>query len=238
MPKEEKPDKNKEPLFDHPKNDFQILEQVIIQSERAGFSGWQRDESAKETAEYLLFYDFFPEEIFYHDFAAAFFQCKNEADYLKHLQEMIVYKNPFEYLKKHLRPKKQIRKIKFDYTHYPEPGDQVSMHTPESDYEIMDKVAEKTKRAGYKWIQEEPGDTTEHLTYWLLRLRRFPFNIFTHAFAAAFFQCEKEEDNLKHLQEMAVYKNPFEYLEKFIQQTKGARHETLNFSQSKRFPIP
>jgi hypothetical protein len=79
----------------------------------------------------------------------------------------------------------------------------------------MDQVIVKAKQAGYIWIQEEQGDTVEHLTYWLLRLRRFPFNIFTHEFAQAFFQCIKEKDNLKHLQEMVLYKNPFEYLKNF-----------------------
>jgi len=80
----------------------------------------------------------------------------------------------------------------------------------------MDQVIIKTKQAEYTWIQEEPEDTVEHLTYWLLRLRRFPFNIFTHDFAQAFFKGKKKEDNLRHLQEMVLYKNPFEYLKNFI----------------------
>ena len=63
----------KEPFFDHPKENYRILEKVIIQSEKAGFTAWQRDESAKKTADYLLYFVPFPEEIFYHDFAAMFF---------------------------------------------------------------------------------------------------------------------------------------------------------------------
>jgi hypothetical protein len=128
---------------------------------------------------------------------------------------MVVFKNPFDYLSKFVIPVDQLKKIPFDYAKYPPFNDDVSMHIPVSDYEIMDQVIIKTKQAGYIWIQEEPGDTVEHLTYWLLRLRRFPFNIFTHDFAQAFFQCKKEEDNLKHLQEMVFYKNPFEYLKNF-----------------------
>jgi hypothetical protein len=211
-------DNNQKPLFDHPKENYKIMAQVIVQAEKAGFNEWQRekDMTPKDLAEYLLFYGPFTEELFYHDFAAAFFQCKKEADYLNRLKEMVVYKNPFEYLKMHLRPPEQIQKIPFDYARYPAPDNDVSMHTPESDYKIMDKVVEKTKQAGYKWIQEQANDTVDSLSYWLLRLRRFPFNIFTHGFAATFFQCDKEENNLKHLQEMVVYKNLFEYLKKFI----------------------
>ena len=129
---------------------------------------------------------------------------------------MVVFKNPFDYLSKFVIPLDQLKKIPFDYAKYPPFNDNVSIHIPVSDYEIMDQVIIKTKQAEYTWIQEEPGDTVEHLTYWLLRLRRFPFNIFTHDFAQAFFQCKKEEDNLKHLQEMVFYKNPFEYLKNFI----------------------
>jgi hypothetical protein len=210
--------KYEKPLFDHPKESYQIMEKVIIHSEKAGFEEWPRekDHTPKSLADYLLFFGPFTEELFYHDFAARFFQCEKETDYLKRLQEMVTYKKPFEYLKKFLIPVDQVKKIPFDYTNYPPPNDHISMHTPVSDYEIMDKVVIKTQKAGYKWIQEEPHDTIEHLTYWLLRLRRFPFNIFTHDFAQAFFQDEKEEDNLNNLQEMVIYKNPFEYLKKFI----------------------
>jgi hypothetical protein len=211
----------KKPLFNHTKENYQIMEQVIKQSKEAGFDEWQRqeDQTLKELAEYLLFFGPFIEEIFYHDFATRFFQCKEYTGCLKHLQEMVVFKNPFDYLNKFLIPVDQLKKIPFDYAKYPPFDDNVSMHIPVSDYEIMDQVITKTiiktKQAGYIWIQEEPGDTVEHLTYWLLRLRRFPFNIFTHDFAQAFFQCKKEEDNLKHLQEMVLYKNPFEYLNNF-----------------------
>ena len=207
----------KKPLFNHTKENYQTMEQVIKQSNEAGFGEWQRQENQtlKELAEYLLFFGPFTEEIFYHDFAARFFQCKEQTDYLKHLQDMVVFKNPFDYLSKFVIPVDQLKKIPFDYAKYPPFNDNVSMHIPISDYEIMDQVIIKTKQAEYTWIQEEPGDTVEHLTYWLLRLRRFPFNIFTHDFAQAFFQCKKEEDNLKHLQEMVFYKNPFEYLKNF-----------------------
>ena len=128
---------------------------------------------------------------------------------------MVVYKNPFEYLRKFLIPVDRVKKIAFDYTQYPPPYDNISVHTPVSDYEIMDQVIIKTKQSGYQWIQEGPEDTVEHLSYWLLRLRRFPFNIFTHDLAQAFFHGEKEGDNLKRLQEMVVSKNPFEYLKNF-----------------------
>ena len=55
--------------------------------------------SGRALAKYFLSYGPFTEEIFYHDFAAALFQCEEDTDYLKHLKEMVVYKNPFEYLK-------------------------------------------------------------------------------------------------------------------------------------------
>jgi hypothetical protein len=219
MPKKNNENKNyKKSLFNHTKENYQIMEQVIIQSNKAGFDEWQRekDQTPKSLAEHLFSFGPFTEEIFYHDFAARFFQCEKERDYLKHLQEMVAYKKPFEYLKKFLIPVDQVKKIPFDYTNYRPHNDNVSMHTPLSDYEIMDKVIIKTKQAGYTWIQEGPHDTVEHLTYWLLRLRRFPFNIFTHDFAQTFFQCEREDDNLKHLQEMVIYKNPFEYLKNFF----------------------
>ena len=128
---------------------------------------------------------------------------------------MVIHKNPFDYLNTFLIPVDQLKKIPFDYAKYPPFKDNLSVHIPISDYEIMDQVIIKAKQAGYIWIQEEPGDTIEHLTYWLLRLRRFPFNIFTHEFAQAFFQCQREDDNLKHLQEMVLYQNPFEYLKHF-----------------------
>ena len=209
--------KYKKALFNHTKGNYQIMEQVIKQSIEAGFNEWQlqEDQTIKELAEYLLFFGPFSEEIFYHDFAARFFQRQEQTDYLKHLQEMVVYKNPFGYLKTFIIPADQLKKIPFDYVKYPPFKDDLSMHIPVSDYGIMDRVILKTKQAGYNWIQEEPGDTVEHLTYWLLRLRRFPFNIFTHEFAQAFFQCKEEEDNIKHLQEMVIYKNPFEYLKDF-----------------------
>jgi hypothetical protein len=207
----------KKPLFNHPKESYQIFEGVIIQSEKGGFNVWrlEKDQTPKSLAEYLLSYGPFTEEIFYHDFAAALFQCEEDTDYLKHLKEMVAYNNPFEYLSKFLIPVDLVKKIPFDYTLYPPPYDNISVHTPVSDYQIMDQVIIKTKQAEYTWIQEALEDTVEHLTYWLLRLRRFPFNIFTHDFAQAFFQCKKEEDRLKHLQEMVLYKNPFEYLKNF-----------------------
>jgi hypothetical protein len=64
------------PLFDHPKNNYRIMERVIRQSEKAGFDAWHREkkQSFKSFAEYLLFFGPFTEEIFYHDFAARFFQ--------------------------------------------------------------------------------------------------------------------------------------------------------------------
>jgi len=91
----------KKPLFNHPKESYQIFEGVIIQSEKGGFNVWrlEKDQTPKSLAEYLLSYGPFTEEIFYHDFAQAFFHCKKEEDRLKHLQEMVLYKNPFEYLK-------------------------------------------------------------------------------------------------------------------------------------------
>jgi hypothetical protein len=91
----------KKPLFNHTKENYQIMEQVIKQSKEAGFDEWQcqEDQTLKELAEYLLFFGPFIEEIFYHDFATRFFQCKEYTGYLKHLQEMVVFKNPFEYLK-------------------------------------------------------------------------------------------------------------------------------------------
>jgi hypothetical protein len=87
---------------------------------------------------------------------------------------------------------------------------------PGKNYRIMEQVIRQSEKAGYTWIQEQPQDTIEHLTYWLLRLRRFPFNIFTHDFAQAFFQCTSEQEMLKHLQEMVIHKNPFEYLKQYI----------------------
>jgi hypothetical protein len=206
------------PLFDHPQKNYQIMEEVIRQSEKAGFDAWQREKNQtfKSLAEYLLFFGPFTEEIFYHDFATKFFQSEIEKNYLKHLQKMVAYKKPLEYLEKFLIPADQVKKIPFDYSNYPPPNDNVSVHIPLSDYEIMDNIIIKTKKAGYIWIQEQPQDTVEHLTYWLLRLRRFPFNIFTHEFAQALFQSEKEKDMLRHLQEMVIHKNPFEYLKKFI----------------------
>ncbi len=205
-------------LFNHPIENYQIFEKVIIQSERGGFNIWQleKDQTPKSLAKYFLSYGPFTEEIFYHDFAAALFQCEEDTDYLKHLKEMVVYKNPFEYLSNFLMPAELVKKIPFDYNRYPPPYDNISVHTPVSDYQIMDQVIIKTKQAEYTWIQEAPEDTVEHLTYWLLRLRRFPFNIFTHDFAQAFFQGKKKEDNLRHLQEMVLHKNPFEYLKNFI----------------------
>jgi hypothetical protein len=218
------PDNNKEtekyetPQFNHIKENYQIFEAVIIQSDKGGFDEWQfeKDQTPKLLAEYLLSYIPFSEEIFYHDFAAAFFQYEKNTDYLQHLKEMVTYKNPFKYLSKFLIPVNLVKKMPFDYTQYTLPYDSISVHTPVSDYEVMDQVIIKTKEAGYRWIQEGPEDTVEHLSYWLLRLRRFPFNIFTHDFAQAFFQFENKEDNLKHLQEMVIYKNPFKYLKNFF----------------------
>ena len=206
------------PLFDHPEKNYRIMEQVIRQSEKAGFDAWHRekDQTIKSFAEYLLFFGPFTEEIFYHDFAARYFQNEKEKDYLTHLQKMVAYKKPFEYLEKSLIPVGQVKKIDFDYSNYLPSYDHVSVHIPLSDYEIMDSVIIKTKKAGYTWVQEQPHDTIEHLTYWLLRLRRFPFNIFTHEFAQAFFQCTNEKEMLKHLQEMVIHKNPFEYLKQYI----------------------
>jgi hypothetical protein len=91
----------KKPLFNHPKENCQIFEGVIIQSEKGGFNEWrlEKDQTPKSLAEYLLSYGPFTEEIFYHDFAAALFQYEEDTDYLKHLKEMVAYKNPFEYLK-------------------------------------------------------------------------------------------------------------------------------------------
>jgi hypothetical protein len=204
-------------LFYHPKKNYQIFERVIIQSEKGNFKEWPlaKNQTPKSLAKYLLSYGPYTEEIFYHDFAAAFFQCEEDTDYLKYLNEMVVYKNPFEYLSKFLIPIDLVKWIPFDYANYPPHHSNISVHIPVSDYKIMDQVIIKTKQAGYEWIQEEPGDTVEHLAYWLLRLRRFPFNIFTHDFAQAFFQCKKGKDNLTHLQEMVLYKNPFEYLKQF-----------------------
>ena len=189
-----------------------------MQSKKGGFNEWQleKGQTPRSLAAYLLSYGPFTEEIFYHDFAAAFFQCEKDTDYLKHLKEMVVYKNAFEYLSKYLIPIDLVKRIPFDRSTYSLPHDNICVHIPVSDYEIMDQVIIKAKQAGYTWIQEEPEDTVEHLTYWLLRLRRFPFNIFTHDFAQAFFQRKKEEDNLKHLQEMVLYKNPLEYLRKLL----------------------
>ena len=206
------------PLFDHPQKNFRILEQVIRQSENAGFDAWHREkgQTCRAFAEYLLSFGPFTEEIFYHDFAARFFQNEKEEDYLEHLQKMVVYKRPFEYLEKFLIPADRVKKIPFDYSDYSMPYDHVSVHTPISDYEIMDHVIIKSQKAGYTWIQQQPQNTVEHLTYWLLRLRRFPFNIFTHEFARAFFRCAQENDMLKHLQAMVIHKNPLQYLAKYI----------------------
>jgi hypothetical protein len=87
---------------------------------------------------------------------------------------------------------------------------------PKKNYRILEQVIRQSEKAGYIWIQEQPQDTIEHLTYWLLRLRRFPFNIFSHDFARTFFQGATEKEMLKHLQEMVIHKNPFEYLKKYI----------------------
>ena len=200
------------------KENYQIFESVIIQSKKGGFGQWQleKEQPPKVLAEYLLSFIPFSEEIFCHDFAAAFFQCEKETDYLNHLKEMVAYKNPFEYLSNFLISVDLVKKIAFDYTQYPPPYDNISVHSPVSDYEIMDQVIIKTRQSGYTWIQEEPEDTVEHLCYWLLRLRRFPFNIFTHDFAQAFFHSEKEDDNLKRLQEMVISKNPFKCLKNFL----------------------
>ena len=129
---------------------------------------------------------------------------------------MVVCERPFEYLEKFLIPADQVKQIPFDDSGYPPFYDDVSVHVPLSDYEIMDQVIIKSKKAGYIWVQEQPQDTIEHVTYWLLRLRRFPFNIFTHDFSRAFFACEKESDMLKRLREMVIHKNPFDYLKKYI----------------------
>ena len=40
MPKKKQPDK---PLFDHPKENYKIMAQVIVQAEKAGFDEWQRE---------------------------------------------------------------------------------------------------------------------------------------------------------------------------------------------------
>ena len=91
----------KKPLFNHPIENYQIFEKVIIQSEKGGFNIWrlEKDQTPKSLAEYFLSYGPFTEEIFYQDFAAALFQCEEDTDYLKHLKEMVAYRNPFEYLK-------------------------------------------------------------------------------------------------------------------------------------------
>ena len=91
----------KKPLFNYPKENYQIFEEIIIQSEKGGFNIWrfEKDQTPKSLVEYFLSYGPFTEEIFYHDFAQAFFQGKKEEDNLRHLQEMALYKNPFEYLK-------------------------------------------------------------------------------------------------------------------------------------------
>ena len=91
----------KKPLFNHPKESYQIFEGVIIQSEKGGFIVWrlEKDKTPKSLAEYLLSYGPFTEEIFYHNFVAALFQCEEDTDYLKHLKEMVAYNNPFENLK-------------------------------------------------------------------------------------------------------------------------------------------
>ena len=84
---------HKKPLFNHHKENYHIMAQVINQSSKAGFDDWQRQEgqTLKALAEYLLFFGPFTEEIYYHDFVARFFQCRESTDYLKHLQEMVVY---------------------------------------------------------------------------------------------------------------------------------------------------
>lgn len=206
-----------EPLFEHPPRDYKLLDQVIVQSEKAGFKwGYDPEDSLEEYVEHRLEFYPFPEEIFYHDFAVAFFQCHQKNSHFKHLQEMVTYTNPFDYLEKHLRPLAQIEHIPLFYADYPPPDEGTATHMPEQDYKIMEGVIIKSKQGGYKWVQEQPHDTPGSFSYWLLRLRRFPFNIFTHDFAESFFQCEKHEDNLKHLQEMVICTNPFEYLQKFI----------------------
>ena len=66
--------KYKTSQFNHIKENCLIFEGVIIQSEKGVFDEWQfeKDQTPKLLAEYLLSYIPFSEEIFYHDFAAAF----------------------------------------------------------------------------------------------------------------------------------------------------------------------
>ena len=106
----------KKPLYNHPIENYRIFEKVIIQSDKGGFNICQleKDQSPKSLAEYFLSYGPFTEEIFYHDFAAALFQCEEDTDYLKHLKEMVVYENPFEYLSKFLFPVDLVKKIPFN----------------------------------------------------------------------------------------------------------------------------
>ncbi len=92
---------HKKPLFNRSKENYKIFKGVIIQSEEGGFNEWRlgKNQTPKSLAEYLLSYGLFTEEIFYHDFSAALFQCEEDTDYLKHLKEMVAYYNPFEYRK-------------------------------------------------------------------------------------------------------------------------------------------
>ena len=70
----------KKPLFNHTKENYQTMEQVIKQSNEAGFDEWQRQENQtlKELAEYLLFFGPFTEEIFTMISPPDFSSAKNK----------------------------------------------------------------------------------------------------------------------------------------------------------------
>ncbi|MHC4458942.1 MAG: hypothetical protein ACYS0I_18025 [Planctomycetota bacterium] len=57
MPKTNNENKNfKKSLFNHTKENYQIMEQVIIQSNKAGFDEWQRekDQTPKSVANFFF----------------------------------------------------------------------------------------------------------------------------------------------------------------------------------------
>jgi hypothetical protein len=67
-------------LFNHTKENYQTMEQVIKQSNEAGFDEWQRQENQtlKELAEYLLFFGPLPKKFFTMISRPDFSSAKNK----------------------------------------------------------------------------------------------------------------------------------------------------------------